>query len=345
MYIIATISRKQSGTDAVKHIINAGANVLRYNFAYGEVGETLDAIKKDRAIIKALKVANKVFIMADLPGSKIRLGKIENDELFVGVGDEVCFMGQGGNFNDCTATVPVNTKKLGLLVKNNSIITIGDGEIALRVSKVIDDNSFVATVLNSGTIISHKALNVGGGIDSLDHLSQMRNYFDVVAEIKPDWVALSFVSDDKYVAMVRSELNSLNPKWNPKIVSKIESPAAVKNINKIINSTDMVIVARGDLGLSCDISKLGIYQKQIISLANEMGKKVFVSTQVLNSILSAYVPHRSEVLDVTNIFLDGADGVMLVDEIVKNTEPQRAVLFIKEVAKQVKKYINHGKNR
>jgi pyruvate kinase len=315
MFIVATISKNSYAAEKIEEILRAGAEVLRFNFSHGTPDEMQAKIKVARDVITKLGLQGKVKILADLPGSKIRLGDFTGTEYEVKAGQEVVFK-SGERSDDPSSFIPVDFPSIGANATVGQTVTLGDGEVAFEVTEVIDDDSFRAKALNSRFIPALKGINLGKEIDKLDHITDktiahVRN----LARFKPEWVAFSFVNSKEFLVRAKKLLAEVTtPEWQPKIVSKVETPLGIENIDEIAENCDILLVARGDLGLVAPIEMLGVYQKKIVASAKKAGKQVIVSTQILDSLLSYFVPSRAEVLDLTNIVMDGADGIMLAKE-------------------------------
>lgn len=340
MYIAVSLSDKKCSPKVFKSMIAGGANVLRYNFAYGHPNIILSNIKRDRALVSKMWLSSKPLVLADLPGAKIRLAKFKKIEKYnILAGVRVVFCSSDIKLTKIKNAIPVQVSKLSLLINVNQIITLGDGELAFRVIKILNESSFIAIALNSGTTYPFKAINVGYGIDKMNHQEAMVKFIDHLSVVKPDWIALSFVSSANFVREFRRRLEKYSKNWHPLLVSKIESPMGIENLEEIIKESDIVMVARGDLGLNYPIERLGVYQKKIIALAKIYNKKTIVATQILNSTLNYFTPTRSDILDLTNIIIDGADGIMLVDEVIQSKEPKRVISFATNLIDYVNKEI------
>ena len=334
MYIVATISINSYTADKIEEIIRAGAEVLRYNFSHGTPEEMTEKVNVAKEVINRLNVTEKVKILADLPGSKIRLGDIPvpGKVLPVTCGEVFTFK-TGATTPDPCQFIPVNHPSIGAMVRKGDIFTLADGEIGFEVLENIDHDTFRARVLNTSRIPALKACNITKGIDELNHLTEKTiAHINNLPSINPDWVAFSFVNSTNYLKRAKDLLKPLiTDDWQPRIVSKIETPQGIERTDEIAKESDIVLVARGDMGLMCPIELIGIYQKQIIRAAKAANKEVIVSTQILESVVSSYVPGRSDVLDLTNIILDGADGIMLARETGVSPTPGHSV----EVARRI----------
>ncbi|MFA6254773.1 MAG: pyruvate kinase [Patescibacteria group bacterium] len=341
MYIIATISKSSYPANKIEEIITAGATVLRYNFAHGSPQELKTKIDIARPVIAKLGLENKIKILADLPGSKVRLGDFAAKEYPVVKDQELTFASK--DFSpDLAEYVPVAFPAVGTLVKKGQIFTLADGEIAFVVTSIVDQDSFKARALNTNAILNMKGINIGEKIDQLDHFNEKTlNHIKNLAQIKPDWVAFSFVNSRDYLIKAKKLLAEVTTKdWQPLIVSKIESPLGLKNIKEIIKETDIIMVARGDLGLTMPFENLGISQKEIVRQTKAAGKPVIVATQILASIVSSYVPTRAEILDLTNLVLDGVDGMMLSRETGISLTPGHSIQVAKKIIAAAENFKN-----
>ncbi len=336
MYIVATISKNSYTAEKIEDILTAGAHVLRYNFSHGTPEEVAQKIQTARDVIDKLGLKNDVKILADLPGAKMRLGAFPGGEHTVEKDQEFIFRSAAESQN-CSDYVPVDVEHIGRHVTPQQIISLGDGEMAFCVTEVIDNDSFRAKALNARHIPAMKGINVGSAVDTLNHLTQSTlDHIHYLPHIRPDWVAFSFVNSADYLQNAKNLIRNLHvPDWHPRIVSKIESPLGIKNIEAITALSDIVMVARGDLGLTCPIEHLGLLQKKIVQTARNLNKEVIVATQIMDSLLSYYTPQRAEVLDLTNIILDGAHGIMFAKETGISATPERAIELAKRIIAHV----------
>lgn len=334
MFVVATISKNSYTAGKIEEILRAGADVLRFNFSHGTPSEMREKVAVAHEVINRLGLMGKVKILADLPGEKLRLGKFvntEKGEYPVKKGQKVIL--RTAKEGDPTVAVPVDVPSIKGLVRVGDVIYVGDGEIALQATAVLDDNSFEAVGLNDRYLPEMKAIHIGGSIDSREHLTaQTLEHLQSLLEIKPDWVAFSFVNSGAYLDRARALLDQYSTnEWKPLLMSKLESPQAISNLEEIVRKSDMIMVARGDLTLTCPFELTGILQKKIVKESKRQNKPVIVATQTLDSVLTYYTPQRAEILDLTNSVLDGADGVMLAKETGISETPGYSV----EVAKKI----------
>ncbi len=336
MIIVATISKNSYAPEKIKEIIIAGADFLRFNFSHGTPKENVKKIQIARQVISELNTDTK--IIADLPGAKVRLGTFLEKIIEVNKGDEYIFRSEIQNKEQSVKEgIPVNFENLGNYVKEGQIIPLADGEIAFKVIKIIDNSAILMKALVCGQLKSLKGIHLGHVIDELDHCTEItRSAIKVLPEIKPEYVAFSFVNSSSILNEYKSLLSEvITQTWQPEIISKLESLQAIEKLDEIIDTTDWIMVARGDLGLNIPLDQVGLVQKQMVKRTKEKGKKSIVATQILESSIDHYIPKRSDILDLTNIVLDGADGIMLCQETGLGSNPGRSVAIAKDIISTV----------
>ena len=240
--------------------------------------------------------------------------------------------------------LPVDYKGMAQDVKPNELIMIDDGKIQLEVQKVEDDIIF-AKVLTDGILKQRKGINIPGSQGSLEVLTERDKMFvEFAAAHDIDYLGLSFVRNSNDVNQLRELLNQYG-NTTAKIISKIEKPQAVENIDEIIKVSDGVMVARGDLGIEISTERVPIVQKTIIRKANNKRKVVIVATQMLESMIENPIPTRAETSDVANAILDGTDAIMLSGETAAGAYPVEAVAMMKKIADTVEESQFMRKNK
>ncbi|MBI2485151.1 hypothetical protein HYW18_03325 [Candidatus Uhrbacteria bacterium] len=331
MEIIATVSRKTFARDKVREIVDAGATILRYNLSHGEPEENRGKLCTAREVIAAS--GRRVRLLADLPGAKIRTGDFPEKEAPIEEGEIVTFR-TGKESPGWKEYIPVNLEHFAIYLKVGSIFTTGDGEVAFEVTHIVSPSEVRAKSLVTGTHKNFKGLNFGPLIDDLDHCNDTtRAMMDILSEAKPELVAFSFVNSKEMLRRCKAELaERFTTEWaHPLIVSKVESPKGVEHIREIIEETDWVLIARGDLGLNVPMEELALAQKKITALCRAAAKPVIVSTQMLESSIDQYIPRRSDILDLSNAIFDGADGIMLCRETGLNDHPGHPIAVAKRI--------------
>ena len=329
--IVATIGPSTNTEEKIKRLIVEGVDVFRINFSHGDKEQHRETIKKIKAISNDLSYP--VSILQDLQGPKIRLGKLKNGKAFLKNGSEFILTTKEilGDEHICSITFPSVIKDITV----DQLIYINDGLIKLKVKKVTGDKVYT-TVIEGGEISDHKGVNFPNTRLSIPAITE-KDKEDLKFGLSNgvDLVALSFVKTPEDVIELRSlmqEYGRIIP-----IISKIEKWEAVENIEKIVEVSDGIMVARGDLGVEVPVEKVPIIQKKIISISNKKGKPVITATQMLNSMVESPVPTRAEVTDVSNAIFDGTDAVMLSNETAVGKFPIESVRVMRNIIKNTEK--------
>lgn len=324
--IICTIGPKSESKEVLKDLMINGMNVCRLNFSHGTHNEhqvRVDNIKKVREELN-LPVA----LLLDTKGPEIRLGKFSIDEVNLKSGDTYILTTDEILANEKIASV--SYKDLPNDVSVGGTILIDDGLVEME---VISKNSKQITCLvkNNGVIKSNKGVNVPNAKINLPSITE-KDRLDILFAIKNDFdfIAASFVRKPEDVYEIRKILDENNS--TIKIISKIESQEAVENIDKIIEASDGIMVARGDLGVEIKTEYIPKIQKEIIRKCNQVGKPVVTATQMLDSMIRNPRPTRAEVTDVANAIIDGTDCIMLSGETAAGKYPVQAVKVMKNIA-------------
>ena len=321
--IIATIGPSTDSYEAIYDLIKAGANGLRLNFSHGTHEERLRQIPWIRKASREL--GKPVAIIQDLQGPKIRLGEFEG-VLPIQAGQQLSFQYMA-NYEE-TGRIPTQYD-LSKKVKAGERLYLFDGKVRTRITSV-RDGAVHATADNDGIIISRKGINLpdtdfGGDILTEKDMSDI--VFGTTQDI--DYVALSFVQTVDDVARLRKILKAHNS--TARVIVKVETKAAVENIEDIVRATDSVMVARGDLAVETPAESVPVVQRQIITLGHKYAKPTIVATQMLLSMVEAPEPTRAEVSDVATAVFIGADCVMLSDETAMGKYPTEVVKTMKRV--------------
>ncbi len=326
--IVSTIGPATNSKKKINAIIDSGVDVIRQNFSHvdHEVhGDIFDRVRE---------TSEKTAIMADTKGPEIRLGEVEENTV----------LEEGHQVNITTEEVKGDSKRIsvnyeGLLdnVESGDEIRIDDGKIELEVNKV--DDEIEATVVFGGEISSRKAVNVPGKDIGLSAPTEKdRRDIKFAAEKGYDFLSLSFVKEASDVEEVREILDEYDSDMH--IISKIEHRKAVENFDEILEASDAIMVARGDLGVEMPPAKLPKMQKDMIAKCNNAGKPVITATQMLESMTENATATRAEISDVGNAVLDGTDAVMLSGETAIGDYPVKTVRFMAEVVREVEQSMN-----
>ncbi|NOK15776.1 pyruvate kinase [Corallococcus carmarthensis] len=327
--IICTLGPASDSREVIEGLVKAGMNVARLNFSHGTHDEHRQRVLRIRAVSKKLGVP--VAILQDVQGPKVRLGKFEGGQLMVKAGDTVtvttrAVLGQG-------TVIPTPVRSLPRDVAKGHEVLLDDGRVRLRVLKV-SGQDVSCRVEVGGLLKDHKGLNLPGTAMSVPTLTE-KDKVDLAfgQEVGVDYVALSFVRSAQDVRQARA----LVAKLKTPLISKIEKPQAVENLEAIAAESDGVMVARGDLGVEMPLEQLPAIQKRAVREVNRMGGIVIVATEMLESMVLNARPTRAEVSDVANAILDGADAVMLSGETAAGRYPVEAVATMARIVEETER--------
>ena len=324
--IISTLGPSSSSKEMIKLLINAGVDIFRLNFSHGtheEKGEIADRIRS---------LDEYAGIMADIQGPKIRVGKFKNDEAYIlNVGQQVDVYESEipGGGDQTQFSIPL----VGFLksMKKGDIFYVNDGIIKIQV-KSKEKNNLIGEVIAGGLISNNKGVNIPSGElkQSVPTEKDIKD-LEFIADLNPEFVAISFVSGGEDVLTVKKLLENYGNN-EIKLISKIERPIALDNFDQILEVSDGIMIARGDLGVEISPDQVPIVQKELIYKCNREGKPVIVATQMLESMINTPVPTRAEANDIHNAVIDGADAVMLSAETAVGKYPVNSVEFMNKIA-------------
>ena len=317
--IVATMGPASWHKDVMKDMIIAGVNVFRVNFSLGD-HET------HRRTIRLVKELNEEFncktaVLADLQGPKLRIGDVEEGAV-INEGDTLTFT--TNRVEGTAELVYMNYQKFPQDVNTGEHILLDDGKLMCEVLETDKKDTVVTKVIQGGPLKSKKGVNLPNTKVSLPCLTE-KDLEDVVVAMEEgvEWIGLSFVRDADDVNELRKIINDFGS--FAKIVSKIEKPEAVVDIDKIIDATDAIMVARGDLGVEIPYSSVPMVQKMIVEKCHLKAKPCIIATQMMESMIDSQSPTRAEVNDVANSVCDGADAVMLSGETSVGKFPAKVV--------------------
>ncbi len=328
--IVATVGPACETYDQLKNLVIAGVNVFRLNFSHGSHEDKKKIIDNIRGINKELNCS--VAILGDLQGPKLRVGEIENNRLEVKEGDILTFTN-----TKCVGTLEkiyVSYPNLAGDVVVGNTIMIDDGKIEVLVHSVEKNGDVKVKVTLGGIISSKKGINLPDTKISLPAMTE-KDLEDAAFIIKEelDWVALSFVKRVADIEMLRAILNE--HKSNAKIIAKIEMPEALTNIRDLIIASDAIMIARGDLGVELPVEKIPLIQKELIRKCIHRAKPVIVATQMMESMIDRVKPNRSEITDVANAVIEGADALMLSGETATGQFPVLVIETMRKIITEV----------
>lgn len=330
--IVATVGPACNTYEKLHDLVKAGVNVFRLNFSHGTHDEKKKIIDYIRDINK--KERTSVAILGDLQGPKLRVGEIENGGVPVSPGDKFIFTNQKivGNKQKMYISYPNFHKD----VKVGNKIMIDDGKLEVIVKKILPNNDVEVEVLLGGFLAPKKGVNLPDTKISLPALTAKDLAdLDFILKQQLGWVALSFVRQVEDIKKLRKIIDKNNSK--AKIIAKIEMPEAIPNIRDIINASDGIMIARGDLGVELPVEKVPLIQKNIIKKCIHRAKPVIVATQMMESMIERSKPNRSEITDVANAVLEGADAVMLSAETAAGQHPTLVVETMKKIILEIEK--------
>lgn len=324
--IVCTIGPASNNVEILKKMIKSGMNVARLNFSHGTYESHTQLINNVRQA--ALESEKVIMMFQDLQGPRIRLSALPKEGIEITKGQKVTF---STSKKVPAGKIGVTYAKLSKEIKAGHRILIADGVFEFMVNSVKGDD-INCTAMTDAKLTSNKGMNFPDTSLSIPSVSA-KDIADLDFGIKMgvDCVAISFVRTAKDVTDLRRRIEKLDLKYNkgqlvmPKIISKIEMPDAIKNFDEILEASDAIMVARGDLGIEMPAEEVPILQKQIIRKCNEVAKPVIVATQMLESMIINPRPTRAEVSDVANAVIDHTDAVMLSGETAGGKFPVEAV--------------------
>lgn len=325
--IVATLGPASFAPESLRSLIQAGANVFRLNFSHGDYAQHLNTLTHVRAA--AAELGAPVAVMQDLCGPKIRISKIESDFILIEDGSrvEIC---RAANHTGCESRLHVEGLDPGSILEVGQRVLLADGLIELKVVE-IEKEVVVCKALSGGKVLSRQGIAFPDShIDLPAATGKDMQDLQWGIEHDIDYVALSFVGCAEDVLRVRRVLDAKDSK--AQIISKIERIQALDRIEEIIEASDGIMVARGDLGINVPLEYVPLIQRKLTRLANCAGKPVIVATQMLRSMISSTRPTRAEVTDVAVAVLMGADAVMLSEETAMGENPAACVKYLDLIA-------------
>jgi pyruvate kinase len=330
--IICTIGPASSSQDVLEKLILSGMNIARINFAHGDFEGHRQVVANIRGAAEA--TGQRISILGDLPGPKMRIGVLNEEPLLLERGQVFSLHSEDivGN----KERVSISFKDLPGVVEPGNNLFINDGYIQLEVEGV--ENQVVhCRVLVGGELRSHNGLNLPDidlGISAFTDRDLECLHFAAAQNL--DGISQSFVETAKDINSVREAAQALD--YYPFIIAKIERARALDNLPAILDAADGIMVARGDLGVEIPIERIATSQKKIISAANLAGKPVITATHMLESMIEHRRPTRAEATDVANAILDGTDCVMLSGETAIGQFPVDSVVVMANIAKETESF-------
>ena len=337
--IITSIGPASNEPEVFKKMVESGANVARINFSHANMEERKKAVETVKIVRESLN--ENIAILYDTKGPEFRNGELKNGQIELIKGKTIKIVKE--KVLGTEEYFSVNYPDVLDDLKVGDIILLENGLMKIKV--IEKDNDFVnCEILSGGILGNKKSLNVPNVKLNIPFINDV-DYEDIVyaCEHDADFLALSFVSSRDDVLSVKEILKDHN-REDIKLISKIESMTGIDNIDEIIDISDGIMVARGDLGVEIPMTKLPIYQKQLIQKCREKGKICIVATEMLESMKKNLRPTRAEVSDVANAVLDGTDAVMLSGETTTGKYPVETVKYMSEICKESEKYYDNTFN-
>ncbi len=336
--IVCTLGPATDNEEILKKLMLEGMNVARINFSHGNYQDQENRINMFKKVRDELKLP--VPLLLDTQGPEIRIGKFEENKIYLDKGQEFTLT-NSDELGDKTK-VSITYKTLYKEIDVGRTILVNDGTIELEV-KEIKDKDIVCKVLQGGKLTNRKSINIPDFIVTLPGITK-KDIEDIKYGIKAgfDYIAASFVRKPQDVLEIRKVLEQ-NGGEHIKIISKIENREGIENFDEILNVSDGIMVARGDLGVEIPIEEVPIFQKEFIKKTYKQGKPVITATQMLESMISNPRPTRAEVSDVANAIYDGSSSIMLSGETASGEYPVECVKTMNRIATKIESSIKYWK--
>lgn len=333
--IVATIGPATSSYETLSTIIREGVNVVRLNFSHGAHEDHASVIQTVRRINEESDM--KVALLADLQGPKLRIGLVKDNGVELVDGKEIII-----TTNECEGTserLSTNYEMFAQDVEPGEEVRLDDGKIQLKVKSTNKKDEVVCEILHGGILSSRKGINLPNTKISLPCLTEKDlKDLDFALDHDVDWIGLSFVRCAEDITELKEIIEK--KKKHALVVAKIEKPEALAVIDDIIQETDALMVARGDLGVEIPMQNVPLVQKMLIKKCKQNSKPVIVATQMMESMITSITPTRAEVNDVANAVLDGTDAVMLSGETSVGKFPVAVIQAMAKIIDQIEQYDN-----
>ena len=336
--IVCTLGPATDNKEVLKELMLNGMNVARINFSHGNYQDQEDRINMFKEVRDELNLP--IPLLLDTQGPEIRIGKFENNEIFLDKGQEFTLTNNDevGNKNK----VSITYKNLCKEIDVGRTILVNDGTIELQV-KEIKDEEIICVVMQGGKLTNRKSINIPNFIVNLPGITQ-KDIADIKYGIQAgfDYIAASFIRKPQDVLEIREVLKN-NGGEHIKIISKIENREGIDNFDEILDVSDGIMIARGDLGVEIPMEEVPIFQKQFIKKTYKQGKPVITATQMLESMITNPRPTRAEVSDIANAIFDGSSAIMLSGETATGNFPIECVKTMNKIAIRIESSIKYWK--
>jgi pyruvate kinase len=343
--IVATIGKASDSPDILRTLIESGTNVLRLNFSHGDHKSHGKVVESARAICK--EIGKPVAILGDLCGPKIRVATFLNGSIELAEGSKVAITTKSGVVG-YPGVIPSQYENLIQDIKPGQIIFFDDGLIEAQVTEITPPDTAAAVIKKGGILKNNKGMNLPGARISTPALTEKDlEDLEFAIRLRLEYVGLSFVRHSNEIRDLRERIRELTRIHHPellqnpetasltRIIAKIEKPEALDDIDSIVDESDALMIARGDLGVEMPPERVPIVQVELIRLANEKNKPVIVATQMMESMIEHPRPTRAEVTDVASAISLGADAVMLSGETAAGLYPVESVRYMDRVIREV----------
>lgn len=329
--IVATLGPATSKKSVLKDMLEAGVNVFRVNFSHANYDDVRERIQMIRDLNEEYGFG--AAILADLQGPKLRVGTMK-EEVVVNPGDKIVFA-TGKEFKGTASRVYMNYDTFPQDVQKGERILLDDGKLIFEIVSTNKVDEVVTKVIQGGPLKSKKGVNLPNTNISLPALTE-KDVKDAIfaCELQVDWIALSFVRHENDLIELQNIIKQHSDHKIP-IISKIEKPEGVKNIEKIVAYCDGLMVARGDLGVEIPAQEVPLIQKQLVLIAKKARIPVIIATQMMETMITSLTPTRAEVNDVANSVMDGADAVMLSGETSVGNYPVQVIEKMSQIIQAV----------
>jgi len=330
--IVATVGPSCEKFEQLIELAKAGVNVFRLNFSHGTYQNKKEIIDHIKEINKSQPI--NIAILGDLQGPKLRVGDLTNGQIELIEGADIIFTTEKiiGTVSKIYVSYPNLTKD----VKVGERIFLDDGKMEVNVKSILDEKEILVNITVGGLLLPKKGVNLPDSELTMPSMTE-KDYADLdfIIENNLDWVALSFVRKVADIVELKNKIAEKQSKI--KVIAKIEMPEALINIRDIIVESDGIMIARGDLGVEIPVEQVPIIQKELIKKCMHRAKPVIVATQMMESMMDRTKPNRSEVSDVANAVLEGADAVMLSGETAMGLYPTEVVKTMVKIILEAEK--------
>jgi pyruvate kinase len=331
--IVATLGPATDDPKILDKMIEAGMDVVRVNFSHGSPEE--HQLRAETVCNRARAYGRHIGVLVDLQGPKIRIDRFKNGKIILEEGSKFILDGQLDPFSGTEERVGITYKQLPQDVKRADTLLLDDGRIVLWVDQVVGEE-IECRVVVGGELSNNKGINrQGGGLSAVALTAKDRSDIKIAAAMGADYVAVSFPRSAADIHEARALLRAAGGQGG--IVAKIERAEAIDALEEIIAAADVIMVARGDLGVEIGDAALPPVQKHIIQLSRTMNRAVITATQMMESMIENQIPTRAEVFDVANAVLDGTDAVMLSAETASGKYPAKAVAAMDRICREAEK--------